>query len=133
MSKTKNCQRCLRVRPRLTEDGVCRACAPELPALGLFPVLMLPSEWRAWPECPRSIPLDLIAAHEEQVRRNHQQGLQELADRGGLHPIELHAAMEDRPFPFGESTVRLRHAALLFLAALGRAAIGKNFAAAAHA
>jgi hypothetical protein len=38
----------------------------------------------------------LVAPHEEQAQRNHDQTLQRLAERGGLSPAELLAVLQDR-------------------------------------
>lgn len=50
--------------------------------------------------CPRSVPWNLVAPHEEQAHRNHGQTLGRLAARGGLSPAELVAVLEDRPFRY---------------------------------
>jgi hypothetical protein len=47
-------------------------------------------------ECPRGIPWDFIAGHEEQAKDNHDQSLKTLARRGGLDPTEAVAVLEDR-------------------------------------
>lgn len=67
-----------------------------------FPVLMTPKDRRQYPLCPKVIPLDMVAGHEKQAQRNHQQSLAELARRGGLDPIELLAVLDDRAYPFGQ-------------------------------
>ena len=66
-----------------------------------FPVLLAPKE-RAelaayfdgnvleW------IPWWLVESHEAQAKRNHDQTLRRLAERGGLCPSELVAVLEDR-------------------------------------
>ena len=48
--------------------------------------------------CPRSVPWSLLAPHEEQALRNHDQTLQRLAERGGLCPKEMVAVLTDRPW-----------------------------------
>lgn len=45
-----------------------------------------------------SIPWSLIEPHEAQAKRNHDQTLQRLAERGGLSPCEAVAVLEDRPW-----------------------------------
>ena len=45
--------------------------------------------------CPRDVPWDLVAPHERQALRNHDQTLERLAERGGLSPAELLAVLED--------------------------------------
>ena len=42
------------------------------------------------------IPWSVIASHEAQAQRNHDQTLQRLAERGGLSPCELVAVLTDR-------------------------------------
>ena len=64
-----------------------------------FPVLMTPLEWSKWPKCPRSVPWDVVEPHNAQARKNHSQSVERLAERGGLHPIELVAVMEDKEYP----------------------------------
>jgi hypothetical protein len=63
-----------------------------------FPVLFNDRERREHPDCPRSIPWDVIAPHEAQAQKNHSQTLERLANRGGLHPKEIVAVMLDRPW-----------------------------------
>lgn len=43
-----------------------------------------------------SIPWGVIAPHEEQAKRNHQQSLDELASRGGLDCYEAVCVLTDR-------------------------------------
>jgi len=38
---------------------------------------------------PKSVPWLLVAPHESQAKINHGQSLEQLAQRGGLDPIEL--------------------------------------------
>ena len=68
--------------------------------------------------CPRSVPWELVAPHEQTAWDNHGQSLNRLADRGGLYPAELCAVLEDRrhySMPYFESVPKL-------LAAVARAA-----------
>lgn len=51
-----------------------------------------------FPDCPASVPWDLVAPHEAQAQRNHGQSLVTLARRGGLAPDELFAVMHDQPW-----------------------------------
>lgn len=46
--------------------------------------------------CPTEIDWALIAPHEQQVKRNHGQSLERLAERGGLSPLEIYLAMTGR-------------------------------------
>jgi hypothetical protein len=41
----------------------------------------------------REVPWDFIAPHEKQAMRNHDQTLERLAERGGLSPAEMLAAV----------------------------------------
>jgi hypothetical protein len=61
----------------------------------MFPVLMDSSERKKYPNCPHSVPWELVAPHEEQAMRNHDQTLKRLAERGGLDPCELFCVLED--------------------------------------
>lgn len=45
---------------------------------------------------PTSVPWSLLAPHEAQARRNHDQSLERLAERGGLGLCEMVAVLEDR-------------------------------------
>src|SRR5208337_3842932 len=65
-----------------------------------FPVLWT---WRreereAWIRlgCPEDVPWSLLAPHEAQARRNHDQTLARLAERGGLCPSEMVDVIEGR-------------------------------------
>lgn len=48
--------------------------------------------------CPRSVPWEFVAPHEKQAKRNHDQTLQRLSERGGLSPMELVCVIEGRKF-----------------------------------
>jgi hypothetical protein len=45
-------------------------------------------------KCPRNVPWDFIAEHEEQCLTNHGQTAQRLSERGGLAPSEMVAVIE---------------------------------------
>jgi hypothetical protein len=49
----------------------------------MFPVLEAPDG------CPKSVPWALLAPHEAQAKRNHDQTLERLAQRGGLAAQEM--------------------------------------------
>ncbi len=57
-----------------------------------FPIL------RQWPDTgPRFIPWSMIEPHRKQAEYNHcGQTLERLAERGGLSPMELWCALNDR-------------------------------------
>jgi len=48
------------------------------------------------PRGPESVPWDFMAPHERQARRNHDQSLTRLAERGGLDVTEALAVVEGR-------------------------------------
>lgn len=51
------------------------------------------------PNCPGSVPWAMIAPHEKRAMSNHGgQSLKVLDRRGGLSPLEMVAALEDKPF-----------------------------------
>jgi hypothetical protein len=61
-----------------------------------FPVLLNHRPLHDVTACPRSVPWLMLAPHEEQAIRNHDQSLERLAERGGLDPAEMVAILEDR-------------------------------------
>jgi hypothetical protein len=61
-----------------------------------FPVLLSHRPRSEALACPRTVPWSLLAPHEERARRNHDQSLERLAERGGLDPSEIAAIVEDR-------------------------------------
>lgn len=44
-------------------------------------------------QIPKQLPMDFVKRFEDQIKKNHDQTLERLAERGGLHPTELCAAM----------------------------------------
>jgi len=44
------------------------------------------------------VPWDFVAPHEAQAKRNHDQSLERLAERGGLSWLELYAVLTGRRF-----------------------------------
>jgi DNA repair exonuclease SbcCD ATPase subunit len=60
----------------------------------VMPVLLRRDEFRRFPKCPRSVPMDLL--NEETAQQNHQQSLARLAERGGMAPCEILANMGRR-------------------------------------
>jgi hypothetical protein len=44
-------------------------------------------------ELPKELPMEFVQQFQEQIEKNHFQPLERLAQRGGLHPTELCAAM----------------------------------------
>ena len=55
-----------------------------------FPVL-------GYPEL-KEVPWDILIDHEQQAISNHGQTLKRLAERGGLHPIEMASILRDRSY-----------------------------------
>lgn len=61
--------------------------------------------------CPESILWELLEPHKGQARRNHDQSLELLAERGGLTPTEIVAVMECRewrPMTMRDAVNRLK-------------------------
>ena len=59
----------------------------------------------------KSIPWAVLKPHELQALRNHAQGLDRLASKGGVTPCEAVAIIEGRPWhrmPFGEARDTLK-------------------------
>ncbi len=44
------------------------------------------------------VPWGIMVGHERQAIENHSQTLERLAERGGLHPIEMACILSDRPY-----------------------------------
>ena len=60
-----------------------------------FPILLNWSERRRYPDCPQSLPWECVEPGRTQAMRNHGgQTLERLAERGGLDPRELVAAVD---------------------------------------
>lgn len=70
----------------------------------MFPILLSSEEKRKFPDCPKEIPWNLIAPHENQARKNHFQSLERLAERGGLSPEELWCVFKDHDYVPGIKT-----------------------------
>lgn len=68
-------------------DGNCDR-HPAGPKLRQFPIMQ--------GKLRKGIPWAMIAPHEAQALRNHDQTLERLAQRGGLSPEEAVAVLEDR-------------------------------------
>lgn len=61
-----------------------------------FPILRNGKDARAYPDARRSVPWVWVAPHAAQAKRNHDQSIERLAERGGLGPNELHALVHGR-------------------------------------
>jgi hypothetical protein len=63
----------------------------------MFPILMNQKEWDNTDikklYIPKTIPIGFVSQFEKQIYKNHGQTIERLAERGGLHPTELCAAM----------------------------------------
>lgn len=66
----------------------------------MFPVLLPYTMRQQYEElgCPKEIPWSLLTPHEARARANHNQSLVELAERGGLTPLEIMAVLLDWPW-----------------------------------
>lgn len=60
--------------------------------------MLMADPWKQLPAQMNSIPWELIAPHERQALRNHDQNLETLASRGGLSPCEAVAILEDADY-----------------------------------
>ena len=63
-----------------------------------FPILVPRLRKNKNLDCPRSIPWSLIEPHRRQAQTNHYQTIEELAQRGGLDPIELEFVLKDQKY-----------------------------------
>lgn len=79
----------------------------------MFPVLMDHAERLSFPAAPKSIPWGVLRWHGAQVLANHEQSLEELARRGGLHPSEMYLVLHDRAL--GTHPLPELHVALQFM------------------
>lgn len=75
----------------------------------MFPVMMKEKEWQELNnvkgfQVPRELPMEFVNQYREQIEKNHDQTVERLAERGGLHPTEFCCAMYkmDLPTYFGE-------------------------------
>jgi len=63
----------------------------------MFPLLMDQKEWDdkniSKLNIPKTLPIEFIKQYEKQIHKNHDQTVEKLAERGGLHPTELVAAI----------------------------------------
>lgn len=62
----------------------------------MFPVLGVDGRAYSGLGAPSSVPWRLLAPHEAQALRNHEQTLERLAARGGLAPYEMRLIVEGR-------------------------------------
>lgn len=62
----------------------------------MWPLLRVTEEVYERLGCPRTIPWEVIAPHEAQAKKNHNQDLNTLARRHGMTPQELVAVLTDR-------------------------------------
>lgn len=66
----------------------------------MFPVLLSLKERMTFPDCPSEVSWDAVKPHEAQAEANHDQTLEVLARRGGLHPVELWCVVKDMPYRY---------------------------------
>lgn len=66
-----------------------------------FPVMCLDrgTYGKSIPGCPSEVPWSLVAPHEKQALRFHDQTLNRLAERGGLDITELYYLLRDEDCP----------------------------------
>ena len=85
-----------------------------------FPILLSGPIRRRHPECPASVPWVLVSPHAAQAWRNYGRTLPELADRGGLGPVEAYLVMCGQAIPAKAELASLMADAVAFLASLPR-------------
>lgn len=75
-----------------------------------YPLLLDSRDRRDYPLLPNSVPWGMVdtTVARRQARENHSQSLERLAERGGLHPVELIAVMDGKPYPRGLGTANLK-------------------------
>lgn len=78
------------------------------PIMGLLRLAEQKALKAAGVEMTRGIPWVMIAPHEKQAERNHDQTLVRLAERGGLSACEAVAVLEDRRWTRLEDAVAYR-------------------------
>lgn len=79
----------------------------------LFPVMFLSRDQRVL-GIPELIDWAFVEPHRKQAQTNHNQTLEQLADRGGLTPAELVAVLEDRKWsPMSDVAAANRFKAIL--------------------
>lgn len=95
------------------------------PGTRMFPVL---ASWQLRKRnrslgIPASVPWAMLAPHEAQAERNHDQSLETLARRGGLDVMEMAAILTDRSWPeIREAVLTIEQAAAIVLDAVDAAA-----------
>lgn len=75
-----------------------------------YPLLLDSRDRKDYPLLPETVPLGMVdtVTARRQACANHGQTLDELARRGGLHPVELVAVMDGKPYPVGLGTANLK-------------------------
>jgi len=76
-----------------------------------FPIMMNQKEWNELNtyNVPKDLPMKFMAQFRVQVMENHYQTLERLAERGGLCPTEICAAMYNLSFHiyWGHNTITI--------------------------
>jgi hypothetical protein len=78
-------------------------------ACRLFPVLLNGKDAERRPDCPRAVPWEWLAPHEQQAWLNHGQSLETLASRGGLDPLEMAYVLNDKRWQTPASRADYEH------------------------
>ena len=70
----------------------------------MFKVMMDEKEWKELNtlddpfKLPRELPMKFMAQFRVRIMKTHDQTIERLSERGGLHPTEICAAMYDKNF-----------------------------------
>ncbi len=66
----------------------------------MFPIMMDEKEWENLntDQLPRRVPMKFMAQFRVRIMKTHDQTIERLTERGGLHPTEICAAMYDKNF-----------------------------------
>ena len=66
----------------------------------MFLIMMDEKEWETLnaDQLPRRVPMKFMAQFRVRIMKTHDQTIERLAERGGLHPTEICAVMYDKDF-----------------------------------
>jgi hypothetical protein len=66
----------------------------------MFPIMMDENKWETLndDQLPRRVPMEFMAQFRVRIMKTHDQTIERLAERGGMHPTEICAAMYDKDF-----------------------------------
>ena len=65
-----------------------------------FKLLLLDKVLKKYPDCPRTVPWSLVQPYNQHAITIFDKNLIQLNSLGGLDPVELHALLENRSYPY---------------------------------